>query len=88
MGISVIVPDAEKVDLIHKVIFTEVVVGNVSDEAKDMFVDVINELAGRGAQGVILGCTELGLMIAPNDSSLPLFDTVVLHAERAAEEYK
>lgn len=85
-GISVIVPDPEKIELIHKAIFSEAVVGNVSDETKAMFIDVINELTGRGAQGVILGCTELGLMINPDDSSLALFDTAVLHAEKAAEE--
>ena len=86
VGISVIVPDEEKIDTIHKAIFTEAVVGNVSDETKAMFIDVINEFIARGAQGVILGCTELGLMIDSDDSSLPLFDTAVLHAERAAEE--
>ncbi|MBE6021587.1 MAG: hypothetical protein E7228_07695, partial [Clostridiales bacterium] len=53
---------------------------------KALFVAVINEMAQRGAQGVILGCTELGSMIDPEDSSLPLFDTAVLHAEKAAKE--
>ena len=85
-GISVIVPEPEKVDLIHKAIFTEAVVGNVSDETKSLFIGVIDEFARQGAQGVILGCTELGLMIDSDDSSLPLFDTAVLHAERVAEE--
>ena len=85
-GISVIVPDPEKVDLIHKAIFTEAVVGNVSDETKRLFIGVIDEFARQGVQGVILGCTELGLMISPEDSRLPLFDTAVLHAEKAAEE--
>lgn len=85
-GISVIVPDPEKVDLIHKAIFTEAVVGNVSDETKRLFIGVIDEFARQGVQGVILGCTELGLMISPEDSRLPLFDTAVLHAEKATEE--
>ena len=85
-GIYVIVPELEKVDLIHKAIFTEAVVGNVSDETKSLFISVIDEFARQGAQGVILGCTELGLMIDSDDSGLPLFDTAVLHAERAAEE--
>lgn len=86
VGISVIVPDAEKIELIHKTIFSEAVVGNVSDETKSLFIGVIDEFAQQGAQSVILGCTELGLMISPDDSNLPLFDTAVLHAERAAEE--
>lgn len=85
-GISVIVPDPEKIELIHKAIFTEAVVGNVSEETKTLFIDVINEFAARGAEGVILGCTELGLMIDSSDSSLALFDTAVLHAKKAAEE--
>lgn len=85
-GVSVIVPDAEKIERIHMAIFNEAVVGKVSCETKALFVDVINEMVQRGARGVILGCTELGLMIAPEDSSLPLFDTAVLHAEKAAEE--
>lgn len=85
-GVSVIVPYAEKIEPIHMAIFNEAAVGKVSCETKALFVDVINEMAQRGARGVILGCTELGLMIAPEDSSLPLFDTAVLHAAKAAEE--
>ena len=84
--ISVIVPDAEKIDLIHKAIFTEAVVGTVSEETKSIFIEIIDEFARQGAQGMILGCTELGLMISTGDSSLPLFDTAVLHAEKAAEK--
>ena len=84
--VSVIVPDAESIELIHKAIFNEAVVGKVRPETKAMFIDVIDALAKQGAQGVILGCTELGLMINPDDSNLPLFDTAVLHAEKAAEE--
>lgn len=84
-GIDVIVPAVDKIDLIHQAIFSEAVVGEVSAETKKMFIEVIDELADRGAQGVILGCTELGLMIRPEDSDLPLFDTAVLHAEKTVE---
>jgi len=84
--ISVIVPDENKIELIHRAIFSEAVVGKVSNETKALFIDVINELAQLGAQGVILGCTELGLMITPEDSRLPIFDTATLHAEKAVEE--
>ena len=85
-GVSVMVPDADKIELIHRSIFSEGVVGKVSCETRALFADVINEMAQQGAQGVVLGCTELGLMIAPEEISLSIFDTAVLHAEKAAEE--
>lgn len=85
-GVSVVVPDEEAIAQIHQAIFTEAVVGKVKSKTKNMFIDVIDDLAKKGAQGVILGCTELGLMINPDDSKLPLFDTAVLHAVKAAEE--
>lgn len=85
-GVSVVVPDGEAIEQIHQAIFNEAVAGKVRSKTKNMFIDVIDDLAKQGAQGVILGCTELGLMISPDDSKLPLFDTAVLHAEKAAEE--
>ncbi len=85
-GVSVVVPDEEAIEQIHQAIFNEAVVGKVRPNTKKMFIDVIDDFAKQGAQGVILGCTELGLMINPDDSKLPLFDTAALHAEKAAEE--
>lgn len=85
-GIEVIVPEAGQMDRIHEAIFTEACIDGVGDETGMMFRDAIRMFRERGAGGVILGCTELGLMIRPEDSCLPLFDTAVLHAEQAAEE--
>ena len=85
-GIAVVVPDEEDFAPIHEVIFTENFDGQTSREVKDLFRRVISGLEQKGAQGIILGCTELGLAINEEDSCLPLFDTAVLHAKKAAEE--
>jgi len=85
-GIAVVVPPADAMEWIHEAIFTEACVGDIKEETKEMFRGAIRDLELAGAQGVILGCTELGLMVAAEDSCLPLFDTALLHAEKAAEE--
>ena len=85
-GIDVIVPPADEIEKIHHAIFTEGCVGNIKEETRTMFLHVMCGLKQRGAQGIILGCTELGLMVSAEGSCLPLFDTAVLHAEKAAEE--
>ena len=85
-GIDVIVPPADEIEKIHHAIFTEGCVGNIKEETRTMFLHVMCGLKQRGAQGIILGCTELGLMVSAEGSCLPLFDTAVLHAETAAEE--
>jgi len=85
-GIDVVVPPADAMEWIHEAIFTEACVGYIKEETGTMFREIILDLKDRGAQGVILGCTELGLLVCSKDSCLPLFDTAVLHAEKAAEE--
>jgi len=85
-GIQVVVPRKEQFDVIHKSIFEEACLGKVCPETKKMFIDIIEDLKSRCAEGVILGCTELGLLIKNEDSCLPLFDTALLHAQKAAEE--
>ncbi len=85
-GMNVVVPDAEQMERIHEAIFREACVGNIKEETRNLFRQVILDLKRRGAQGVILGCTELGLLVCEEDSCLPIFDTAVLHAEKAAEE--
>lgn len=83
-GIDVIVPDEHDISMINSVIFNELCVGQFKDESRRQFLRVIDELMGRGAQGVILGCTEIGLLVRPDDTKAPLFDTTVIHARRAA----
>ncbi|WP_046658594.1 aspartate/glutamate racemase family protein [Lysobacter capsici] len=83
-GLDVIVPDADGRELVHKVIYEELCLGRIRDESRAAYRRIIAELAARGAQGVILGCTEIGLLIGPADVEVPLFDTTALHARAAA----
>jgi aspartate racemase len=82
-GITVLVPDADDREYVNTVIYDELVAGQVRDESRAGFVTVINKLAERGAEGVILGCTEIPLLVSEEDAGMPLFDTTVIHAEAA-----
>jgi aspartate racemase len=84
-GIEVIVPEAEDRAFINRVIFQELCLGILSDSSRQRYVDIIGKLNRKGAQGVILGCTEIGLLVKQADTSVPLFDTTVIHARRAAD---
>jgi len=84
-GFTVLIPDEEDVELVNHVIFDELCLGELKPESKAEFLRVIGHLAAQGAQGVILGCTEIGLLIQQSDTSLPVFDTTLIHAARAAE---
>ena len=72
--------------LVHRVIFDELCLGVIRDESRAAFVDVINHLVERGAQGVILGCTELELLLTSDDANVPLFPTTRLHIEAAVNQ--
>lgn len=82
-GLEVLVPEAEDRALVHRVIFDELCLGVVEDASRDAFRAVIDRLAERGAGGVILGCTEIELLIGQDDSPVPVFPTTRLHAEAA-----
>jgi aspartate racemase len=84
-GIRVIVPDSGDRDVINNVIYDELVRGVVRDESRRHFVRVIDELASRGAEGVILGCTEIPLLIQAEYCDLPLLDSTRIHAEAALQ---
>lgn len=84
-GIESLVPDAADRDLIHRVIYEELCVGKVLDASRDDYRRVIDRLLARGAQGVILGCTEITMLIKDADAPVPLFDTTRIHAVTAAE---
>ena len=84
-GIDVLIPEGEDIDLVNRVIFDELCLGVVKADSKAAYLRVIAELAARGAQGILLGCTELGLIVSAEDVSLPLFDTTVIHAKKALE---
>lgn len=84
-GIDVVIPDGEQIDAVNDIIFRELCVGQIREESRREFQSIIDSLARKGAEGVILGCTEIGLLIRQTDSSLPVFDTTLIHARRAVE---
>ena len=84
-GIAVITPNDEDRATIHRVIFEELVRGVIRAESREAYRAVMARLADRGAQAVVLACTEIMLLVQPEDSTLPLFDTTALHAAAAVE---
>jgi aspartate racemase len=82
-GITVLVPEAEDRHYVNAVIYDELVAGQMRDESRAGYVAIIQKLAARGAQGVVLGCTEIPLLVDEGDAGLPLFDTTTIHAEAA-----
>jgi aspartate racemase len=83
MGLTVLVPDAEERQAVHRIIYDELCVGVISEASRRVYQQVIESLGRRGAQVIILGCTEIGLLIKPEHSALPLLDTTGLHAQAA-----
>lgn len=79
-GIEVLIPNEADIELINDTIYKELCLGNISETSKKEFTRIIEELADKGAKGVILGCTELGLLIKQEDVSIPVFDTTIVHA--------
>lgn len=84
-GIDILTPNPDHRETVHRVIFNELCLGKITMEAKKAYMGIIQELEGRGAQGIILGCTEIGSLISQTDSPIPLFDTTVLHVNQAIE---
>jgi aspartate racemase len=84
-GITVLVPDAADREYVNAVIYDELVAGQIRDQSRAGFAAIVRRLAERGAEGVILGCTEIPLLIAEADVGLPLFDTTAIHAEAALQ---
>jgi aspartate racemase len=82
-GVRLIVPDADDRSEVHRVIFEELVLGVVRDESRRAYQDIIRRLASEGAEGVVLGCTEIELLIPTADSPVPVFPTTRLHVEAA-----
>ncbi len=84
-GIEVIIPDEADREIIHNVIYTELAKGIISDDSRKAYLTIIDKLVAEGAEGVILGCTEIGMLIKPTDTEVPTFDTTIIHAEKAVE---
>ena len=84
-GISVLVPEADQRTYVDNVIYNELTAGQIKDDSRSGFVTVINRLAERGAEGVVLGCTEIPLLVSEDDVQVPLLDTTAIHAEAALD---
>lgn len=83
-GIEVLVPEEADRDVVHRIIYDELCRGEIRDDSRVQYRGIIQRLVDRGAQGVILGCTEISLLVGAADSAVPLFDTTALHALHAA----
>ena len=83
--LSVIVPDSEDRAIVHRVIYEELCLGNTDPESKQSYLKIIEKLAENGAEAVILGCTEIGLLVNQMDTTVPLLDTTMIHAQAAVD---
>jgi len=83
LGLEVLIPDETDRALIHRVIYEELCMGEIRDESRKEFVTIIDRLNAAGAECVVEGCTEIAMLVGPNDVRVPLFDTTAIHAEEA-----
>jgi aspartate racemase len=84
-GLAVLIPAPPDRRLVHSVIYDELCLGVISEQSRAEYRRIMRDLAGRGAEGILLGCTEIDLLVGPADSPVPVFDTTRIHAERAVE---
>ena len=85
-GLEVMIPSPDQMEIVHRVIYDELCAGIIKPDSKHRYAAIIQDMVAEGAGGVILGCTEIGLLVKPEDSPVPLFDTTEIHA-RAAVDY-
>ncbi len=84
-GLEVIIPRERERDIVHRVIFDELCLGEIRKPSKEQYVRIMDHLVRDGAEGIILGCTEISLLVQEEDSQIPLFDTTKIHAAAAVE---
>lgn len=84
-GIDVIIPDQDEREVIHSVIYHELVLGKILESSREAFIKIIGHMHSLGAEGIVLGCTEIPLLISQKDSLVPIFDTTQIHAKAAVE---
>lgn len=84
-GLDVIIPNKKERQIIHDIIYKELVLGEIKEESREKYKEIIINLKKKGAEGVILGCTEIGLLVKKDDVDIPLFDTTELHAIAAVD---
>ena len=84
-SLAVMVPPAAEMQAVHRIIYDELCAGKIMAASRQTYIEIINRLVGAGAEGVILGCTEIGLLVRQEDCSVPLFDTTAIHAKAAVK---
>jgi aspartate racemase len=84
-GLKVLIPADDEREIVHRVIYQELCLGEVKESSRDEYIHIINNLVHRGAQGIILGCTEIPLLVKQRDVAVPIFDTTTIHAKYAVE---
>ncbi|MEE1674987.1 aspartate/glutamate racemase family protein [Agarivorans aestuarii] len=85
-GLQVLVPQEKGIETVHQIIYQELCLGDIKAESRELYLTEIAELASRGAEAVILGCTEIGLLVQQSHCEMPLFDTTAIHVAAAAAE--
>ena len=84
-GLDVVIPNLPDREIVHRIIYQELVLGKIQTSSRDEFQRIIQTLQQYGAEGIVLGCTEIGLLVKPEDNILPVFDTTVVHALAAVD---
>lgn len=84
-GLEVLIPSPEEIETIHRVIVKELSIGKIRESSKKLYWNIMNRLADQGAQGIILGCTEIPLLVKEKEGNIPLFDTTLIHSTAAVE---
>jgi aspartate racemase len=84
-GLKVLTPDDEGMNLVHQIIYQELCLGTIKDSSKQVYVEIIEKLVKQGAEGVILGCTEIPLLVKQKDVSVPILDTTTIHIQAAVD---
>ena len=84
-GLDVVIPDQAGVEEVNRIIYDELCLGQIKESSKQTYLSMIDDLKNAGAEAVVLGCTEIGLLVQQEDTDVPLFDTTVIHAQKAAE---
>ncbi|MCD4832684.1 MAG: aspartate/glutamate racemase family protein [Bacteroidales bacterium] len=85
-GLDVVIPNYEDREIVHTIIYNELCLGNIKDSSKKEYIRIIGNLIRNGAEGIILGCTEIPLLVKQEDVAVPIFDTTTIHAESAVLE--
>ncbi|HEX3032937.1 MAG TPA: aspartate/glutamate racemase family protein [Bacillota bacterium] len=84
-GLGVIIPGAADREIVHNIIFDQLCLGSIQDDSRREYLRIIADLVSRGAEGIIMGCTEIGLLVGPDHTQIPLFDTAAIHALQAVD---